>query len=263
MKRTYTQKQLEFLREGYLSMQVPELTIAFNERFGTDKSEAAIKSCLTKHGFTCGRPTGLPKGTFTSYTQEQAQFIIDNYAGRSVDEMTGLFNDTFGTGKSSGQIRAFVKNHKVRSGRTGHFPQGHQPWNTGTKGLTGTNSGSFKKGQQPVSQKPIGYERISRDGYIEIKIAETNPYTGHKTRFKQKHVVIWEEAHGPIPKGLNLRFLDGNKQNCSLDNLELITRAEHLHLNRIGYNQVPDEFKPTMRTVAKIEVACFQQRKRA
>lgn len=36
--------------------------------------------------------------------------------------------------------------------------------------------------------------------------------------------VVWETFMGPIPKGYKISFKDNNKENCSLDNLELKTK---------------------------------------
>ena len=44
---------------------------------------------------------------------------------------------------------------------------------------------------------------------------------------KQKHRVVWEQAHGPIPEGYLVKFKDGNRMNCSIDNLYLVSRADH------------------------------------
>jgi hypothetical protein len=45
-------------------------------------------------------------------------------------------------------------------------------------------------------------------------------------------VEIWEQAHGPIPKGQCLIFLDGNNRNVSLDNLQPVTRKQLVRLNQ-------------------------------
>jgi hypothetical protein len=41
-----------------------------------------------------------------------------------------------------------------------------------------------------------------------------------------KHRYVWEQANGPIPDGHNIAFRDGNRQNCDLSNLYLISREE-------------------------------------
>lgn len=258
MSRRYTNEQLQYLRTGYREMQIPELTCAFNEAFGLDKTEGQIKSTLTNHGFTCGRPTGTRKGAFRAVTLEQAQFLQDNYRSLSLFELTVALNDRFNTEKTQQQVRAFTRNHRIKSGRTGQFEKGHTSWNAGTKGLTGPNSGSFNKGDRPKTWRPLGSERICpKDGYVLIKVAEQNPYTGHHTRYRFKHVVVWEREHGPVPPGMVVSIIDGDKTNCEPENLELISRAELLYLNQHGYNELPDELKPSMRAMAKLETKQF------
>ncbi len=245
-------------------MRIPELTAAFNTRFGTDKSEVAIKSALTNHDYTCGRPTGGVTGTYLIFSREQAAFIEENYTSLSQGELTAAVNETFGTEFTAGQIRSFVHNHGVKSGRTGRYENGHQSWNAGTKGLTHRNRTTFKKGNVPPNRKPVGTERIdSKDGYILVKINETDPYTGFPTRYKLKHIVIWEQAHGPVPKGMAVIFRDGNKMNCVLENLALVTRAELLRLNQMGYAETPEELKPSVFALAKLEVKVFGKNKEA
>jgi hypothetical protein len=79
----------------------------------------------------------------------------------------------------------------------------------------------FKKGQMPHNHKNVGYERVNVEGYVEVKIAE--PKT-----FKLKHRLVWEQKYGTIPHGYNVQFKDGNRQNCHIDNLYLISRADQL-----------------------------------
>ena len=143
----------------------------------------------------------------------------------------------------------------ITSGRTGRFPAGHRPWNAGTKGLTGANRTSFKKGQAPPNRRPLGAERIdSKGGFILMKIAEPDPYTGFPTRYKHKHVHIWEQAHGPVPEGMVVALIDGDKTKCELENLMLISRAELLNLNRHGYKDTPAELKPSVLALSKLQV---------
>jgi hypothetical protein len=199
----YPTKQLDFLRTNYATMLLPELTASFNAKFGLDKKEGAIKSTLKNHKITCGRKTGKTKGRYKVLTPPQAQFVRDNYTILSQSELTVALNSEFGIKITVRQIRTFTKNHRIRSGRTGCYEKGHEPSNKGTKGLMKPNFGSFKPGQAPPNRKPVGAERISsHDGYISIKVNESDPYTGFPTRYRMKHVVIWEKEHGPVPNGM-------------------------------------------------------------
>lgn len=83
----------------------------------------------------------------------------------------------------------------------------------------------FKKGHRPSNYCPVGTVRVKGDGYTYVKIADPGIW-------KQKHVLVWEAANGPKPKGHKLIFADGNKQNFRLENIILVSNAEHVRLNQ-------------------------------
>lgn len=116
---------------------------------------------------------------------------------------------------------------------TGRFEKGDIPPNKGFKRKEWMSPESeaickktqFKKGHVPKNKKPIGSERISVDGYIEVKVSE-------KGRWALKHRIVYEQAHGKIPKGYVVVFADGNKLNLELDNLILVSRNELCRMNQ-------------------------------
>lgn len=117
------------------------------------------------------------------------------------------------------------------------FKKGHAPFNKGRERRFWVSAdsemrmrkGQFQPGQvrddNPNSRKnkPIGHEKLYSDGYVWI-------ITEHGRR--QKHRVVWEQAHGPIPPDHCVKFRDGDPTNCSLDNLYLVSRADHARETR-------------------------------
>lgn len=89
----------------------------------------------------------------------------------------------------------------------------------------------FKSGNLPHNTKPIGYERLSRDGYIEVKVKMRPSNPKCNDNFVPKHKLVWEAANGPVPEGCVIAFKDGNRQNVSLENLACITRKQNAVLN--------------------------------
>ncbi|EKA4516910.1 HNH endonuclease signature motif containing protein [Vibrio cholerae] len=204
----------------------------------------------------------MPKGVCHQYTEEQKTFLKD-HAFLPRKKLTEQFNSKFGLEHTQTAISTYCKRYGLLTGRTGCFEKGERPWNTGTKGVCKPNSGSFKPGKIPGNKKPIGHERIcSKDGFILINVAEQNPYTGAESRYRPKHHVIWEQAYGPVPKGMILRFIDGDKLNCELSNLECLSQSVHLRMNKNRVNELPDELKETGRLISKLEVASFEARSR-
>jgi len=155
-----------------------------------------------------------------------------------------------------------------KTGRTGCYPKGSVPANKGQKMPFNANSAAtqFKKGGIPPNAKPVGHERIdTKDGYVWISIAETNPHTGFPRRYVMKHCYLWERANGPIPKGHVLKSLDGNKANTDPANWVPISRAMLLRLNgrwSTHYDTAPAELKPTIFAIAQLEQAARAKRMR-
>jgi len=62
-----------------------------------------------------------------------------------------------------------------------------------------------------------------------------NPHSGYcyfstaKNRKKLVHRVVWEEKFGKIPMGYEIHHKDRNKQNNTIENLELIKHKEHFN----------------------------------
>ena len=179
------------------------------------------------------------------------QFILDNYKGRYNQELADLFNQKFNTNITSRMIKSYKANNKLNSGLTGKFRKGQTPHNTGKKMpkevYEKVKHTMFAKGNVPPNHRPVGSERISKDGYIEVKVAEPN-----KWRLKQR--VVYEEAKGKIPEGCPIIFLDGNKRNFDIDNLKCITRSELLYLNCNGLNN-SNEITETGILMARLDSA--------
>lgn len=127
-------------------------------------------------------------------------------------------------------------------GLSTQFRKGQTPWNKGTHYVAGGRSADtrFKPGDRHgvavKLYKPIGSERISKDGYLERKINDDLPL---QKRWRAVHLIEWEAINGPLPAGHAIAFKDGDKTNRAPDNLELITRAELMRRNT--YHQYPKE----------------------
>lgn len=109
MRFIYSAEHLDFIRDGYKQMGIPELTASVNLAFGLDKTQQQIKAVIKNNRFTCGRKQGrLTKGRYRSYTPEQAEFIKQGYQKWALGELTKQFNANFDANKTESQIRVLL-----------------------------------------------------------------------------------------------------------------------------------------------------------
>lgn len=110
----------------------------------------------------------------------------------------------------------------------------------------------FKKGERRgVAERlyqPIGTERLSKEGYLERKVNDDLPL---QKRWRAVHLIVWEEANGPIPKGHAIAFLNGDKTDIGLHNLECITRRELMARNTV--HNLPRELASTIQLLGAVK----------
>lgn len=114
----------------------------------------------------------------------------------------------------------------------------------------------YRGGTALQKYKPIGTERISKDGYLERKINDDMPL---QKRWRAVHLLLWESVNGPLPRGMAVVFLDGNKRNISLDNLELISRSDLMRRNTV--HNLPPEIKEMVDLKRHLTRAIHQKEK--
>ena len=166
-------------------------------------------------------------------TDEQHNFLLEHQADITRKEMAKLLNETFGTSFTTDQIMNHCSRNKIHSNSNGQFKKGQTSFNKGLKqedfmspeAIERSKATRFQKGQKPTNWRPVGSERITKDGYTEIKTAEPGTW-------ELKHRVVWREANGEVPEGHAIIFLDQDKTNCSLENLMLVKRTELARINK-------------------------------
>ncbi|SEN44284.1 HNH endonuclease signature motif containing protein [Nitrosomonas marina] len=171
-----------------------------------------------------------------TWTAEDTALFIKHYPDSTEAELVELFGGRYTVKQIRGR-RKRLKIHKSDEYRQRHginsegrFTEGIVPFNKGKAHPSVGNSSKhwFRRGMKPANHRPVGSTRLSKDGYIEIKVAEG--------RFKWRllHREVWKKHHGSYPpKGHAIVFIDGNKQNCDINNLQLITRAELMQRNTV------------------------------
>lgn len=133
------------------------------------------------------------------------------------------------------------------------FKKGHETWNKDMKGLQLSPNTQFKPGtRHGMAAKnwlPIGSNRMSKEGYMERKIADSSP--AKRSNFVPVHHLVWRMHGQTVPRGHVLIFIDGDKNNPDINNLTTISRAENMARNSI--HRLPDDVRELcmLKTVLK------------
>ena len=203
-------------------MGLKDLVERFNILFGKSRSYGSISTALCNRGITDpDRSVAKPL-----LTPEQDKFIRENYSNSTNDELTEELNRLYGTNFTTTQIHRFRHDRNIQAKRP-----------------------------VPMSANPVGHERIEK-GFIMVRVESDHPRVARdpENKYVPKHLLVWEQAHGSVPKGHYVIFLDGNKMNCGLDNLRLVTGSENIRLQTNGFKDASAELKPSLLLLTKIDV---------
>ena len=136
--------------------------------------------------------------------------------------------------------------------------KGNVPLNKGKKwdefmtpeGKANSLKTTFKKGNVPHNAKEA-------DGTISIrKDSEGRQYKWIRVslgKWVMLHVHMWEQVNGPVPEGHIVIFKDKNGLNCTMENLECISRAEHAIRCRQSYLSLPEDMKEIVMLTRKLK----------
>lgn len=251
----YTQEMENFLYAHFAEFNDKRMAEEFNKEFGTELSWNQIRHFRRKHNIS-GKQHQYHSEVFTD---EIRAFIEENYIGTGYKEMALMIWHKFGKWYQPKQIRSYYRNHKLNSGLKGNlFEQGHKKSNHVKKGqwFPGCEKGWFKKGEKPPNYTPVGTEKIRpSNGFVWVKVAEPK-------KWRMKQLVVWEAAHGPVPKGMMLYFKDGDRTNCELENLMLVERRLIGTLNQSGLSQYRGELTEAAVNTARLQLAISDAKKK-
>ena len=188
------------------------------------------------------------------------EYMLKIIPGHTENEIKDLVEREYKITLKKSQIKNFKTRYKAKSGTAGgQFKKGNIPYNKGKKmpseiyeKVKGT---MFKKHHTPHNHREVGSERISKDGYIEIKTKEPN-------KWELKHRVVYRDFYkDDIKRNEVVIMLDGNKLNLSPENLQKITRTELVRYNQDGMYGSNAELNQVALNIAKLKTAQGNRRR--
>lgn len=254
----YTDEHRVFILSYKTSnLNYTELRKIFNERFGMNVSKPAFYILCKRLGFEQRTKSPIP------FTKEQKEYIFANYKGKTendlLNELNAKFNETFTLHK----LQDFKKRNKLHSGLSGKWKKGNVPW---TKTISKEEWFShydleeWREIHRVKSEKLRKYKNVgdifkSADGFLFIITSIEYGIPWHK-RIRPYAQYIWEQHNGKIPNGYKVTYKDGNKLNCDISNLILVSKKEILYLaknNGFGKGEITETLLDIYQTKQKIK----------
>lgn len=198
----------------------------------------------------------------TTFSRKEDNYIKQNYLTMPVKVIARNIGRS-GTGvrgriDSMGLIipKAIIEQRKKDS----RYSKGLVPFNKGKKqvdymsieAIQNSSKTTFKKGNMPHNtangdgeiRMRVDHRNRSGKGYYFIRLSLGRWYPLHQH--------LWEEANGKVASGYCLWFKDGNTNNCTLDNLEMISRSENARRNRNKFLQLPEDVAEVVKLTNKL-----------
>lgn len=200
------------------------------------------------------------------WTEAEKEYVAQHYANELTENIAKIVGRPVGSVYQLAQALGLKKSTEfLRSPESGRLRRGEY--------APGSEKGWFKKGQSPKNKglrrpgygpgrmketqfrpgnrtgmaarnyKPVGTILPDTDGYLRIKVRDAK-HGEEATGFGNTKVWplysrwVWEQANGPIPPKHMVIFRDGNRKNCAIENLELISRSENARRN-VMWNRYP------------------------
>ena len=201
------------------------------------------------------------------YPPELLDFVREFAPGRSNPDLLRLCQERFGEDIITlEKLVAFKKNRKISSGLTGWYDRGHVPDNKGKRwdeffskeAQRRSRATCYSKGHRPHNELPVGAVIVNGEGYLLKKVQETGI---QRVRWQFLHRLVWEEEHGPVPKGYAVVFADRDKMNCSLDNLVLISNRQRAVITKLGLHYWDRESLETAMKIAELKSKTCERKK--
>lgn len=206
----------EWLREHYPKGSVHDTLDAIERDFGWRPSKTAVYVRASKLGLKKERVCTERRGDHAervarwSKMPEEDAWMDAHDHGQRTNELADEFEAQFGWRLTRGQVNSW----RARHGRQPH--------------------GRRRYGGRP--RRPVGYERVGKDGYIVVKVADEADRAMSKDNWRLKQVWVWEQHNGPLPEGHVVYFANRDMRDFSPENLVAVPRRAVGLLARMEYH---------------------------
>lgn len=254
MKRTWTDSDIEKFKELYPVTSPQDLMKIFVRTHKAINSKAKILGLRKDPEFYKCK----------IFTPEEIEYLIKNYPHIRTDTIAKKFNRScrsiYCKARSMGlnKTAEFMISPDAGNwekgctiGKEFWYKKGHVPANKGKK----MSDELYEKCKHTMFKKGNLPGNTLKDGEITIRNNKIGtPYFHIRlslAKWEYLHRVLWEKENGKIPKGMMVKFKDGDSMNCKIQNLYICSRSQNMIDNQI--HLFSPELKKAIKLIHKIQ----------
>lgn len=259
----YTEEMIDFIRNQKDRVNNEDLTMLFNNKFGTNKTASAVRAAMVRNGMS------REDKTWRIYSPAMVKLVRDMHNELKLsDEILKMVENEFGvkikhsellTLKQENKIKYPYNPHAVLNPNQQEFALKHYKGRTtkelseklnerfglsttqkqmrewlGSRGLKNEVDTRFGSVINPANADPIGKETHAKaKDIVLIKVGDR--------KYERKHRVVWTKHYGRIPDGHDVIHLDRDKLNNNIHNLALVSKkASPSVYKRVGLTKAPE-----------------------
>lgn len=210
-KQTFTDEQNEFIRANFYKMTNREMSVAMG----------ITRTVLRTHCYNMG----LKRMQMEYWSDEQVQFLVENYQRIGDVEIAEIFNEVYPKNKT------WTNKHIEKK-------RGYLGLKRTERQIAEIKARNVRSGRFAVNHWKRWIGRVTKPGTIRKWNNNGREYLVIKTENGFVHYPRWlyKKHHGTIPDGMIVRVKnDLLDENITIDDLELISREENGHRNATKY----------------------------
>lgn len=223
-KIDWNEDRINFLKKNWKTKTNKELADALGLRL------TSVRTKLYSLGFK--------RMDLQYWTEEQIQYLRDNYQKIGDTEMAEIFNQKWDKKKGWSKKHIEKKRRYLKLKRT-------------PEEIAKIHLGHIKRGAYAEGVRKMWQTRGTNE-IGTIVIWDGNKMIKTESGYQFLRLVNYRKFVGEIPKGMMVRHIDGNRLNCGPENLVLITRTENARLN--AAIRCPPELRETMKLLRKLQL---------
>lgn len=224
----YTEEEKNYLIENVPTKTTTQVLKDFKQKFNWELTKVQLRNFKGKNKI---HSTIQDRNKSRLFTEEQEKYFEENVTTCLLPELLIKFNEHFNTNFTIENFRHYKGRRKLRSGKHtdlhgNQYAKGHK--------YTKEQRENYEKGLIKRSinrRKKIGYESVSKDGYVRIKVKLDY---GANDNFIPRSRYVYEKHYGKLPEKTYIIHLDGNSNNDDINNLRPVSLEEFNYLNANG-----------------------------